>query len=584
MSMRSRQRLLSGASHSQTQTKPKSSFTPVKSGLLQRKCSCGGSAGLTGECTGCQKNRLTVQRREKNQGEVSQVPPIVHEVLREPGQPLDRETRGFMESRFGQKLKQVRSPKAGSGIIYPQLTISQPGDTLEAEADQVAGAVMSQESETTLTESPLPDFSSVRVHNNTKAASAASSIHAEAFTLGNHIIFAEGRYQTDTNQGRHLLAHELTHYIQQQATKPQIQRKLLVNPNHTSLAPANDPAASLTSTQRLSMMDSLIQGLCDEFEVNSTTGEVQPKSLQSLDSTVLVTGSKPTGCCCLNILTNPLANNWTIEVSQVVGPQTDFSGHQVILSPTTTPVEFGSFTASGSLAFQGAVPAAGHELCGHAALEEISAHPPDQDRTTTDVHDPTVRIENLISSEQGVPSSDLRGLASEPHRGESVDRITIRNYQFNATNVPTSEQSKIQFAANYIRTNDSFVDILGHSDNVGSPTAKQHVSQQRADMVKTALTNRGVSTQITKFNLTNVNRFTRVEGLSDTQPPPPPLQSNQDNWRRVDILMAGFPAGAQNPPLGTSTVVNPHVQSPNVSTLRSSTDPCIRHLVRGGYP
>ncbi len=48
-----------------TQTKvgitPKQSFTPVSSGLLQRKCACGGNAGLGGECAKCQKKGLFVR-------------------------------------------------------------------------------------------------------------------------------------------------------------------------------------------------------------------------------------------------------------------------------------------------------------------------------------------------------------------------------------------------------------------------------------------------------------------------------------------------------------------------------------------
>ena len=95
---------------SQTQTKPtpKPSFTPVKTGLLQRKCACGNSASLTGKCTECENKRLSLQRRANNQAEPDEVPPIVHEVLREPGIPLDAATRAFMEPRFGHDFSQVR--------------------------------------------------------------------------------------------------------------------------------------------------------------------------------------------------------------------------------------------------------------------------------------------------------------------------------------------------------------------------------------------------------------------------------------------------------------------------------------------
>jgi outer membrane protein OmpA-like peptidoglycan-associated protein len=556
---------------------------PVQTGLLQR------------QCAQCDEKDQLLQRQAVNQTEVAEVPAIVQEVLQSPGQPLDPATKTWMESSFEKDFSQVQPRSISPNIIQSQLRVSDSGDAFEVEAERMADAVTRAERDPIL---PLPnsrnvdaksrfdsDFSQVQVHTDAKAAEAAHVLNAEAFTLGQHIVFGAGRYDPNRHQSRHLLAHELTHVIQQKATTaPQLQRRLLVNSNHPSLAPRTDPAATLTSVQRFAMMDSLIQGLCDQFEVDHTSGEVQPKSLTSPNPAALAAGSKPTGCCCLNVLTQA-PTVWTIEVSQVVGPQTLPSTHQVVLSPTNTPVEFGSFTAGGTLAFQGNVPAAGHELCGHAALEEIGGHPPDQDRTTTDVHDPTVRLENLISSEQGVPASDLRGLAgSSSHRGESVDRITIQNYPFNGTNIPASEQPKIHFAVDYIKENNSFVDILGHSDNVGSDAGKQQVSEIRAQKVRTALIGGGVPSTITKFGLTSANRFTHVAGVSDTQPPLPPLQGNQQNWRRVEILIAGFPAGAQRPPVGTPATVTPHSQNLNIPTLKASANPCVRHLAGGAYP
>jgi len=62
------------------------------------------------------------------------------------------------------------------------------------------------------------------------------------------------------------------------------------------------------------------------------------------------------------------------------------------------------------------------------------------------------------------------------------------------------------------------------------------------------------------------------------------LSANAANWRRVDLFMAVFPAGAQVPPAGTPSAVAPHVQSPSVPALKTSADPCIRHLVQGAYP
>jgi len=90
-----------------------------------------------------------------------EVPPVVDEVLASPGQPLDPGTRAFMEPRFGR------------------------------------------------------DFSKVRVHSGSTAERSARAVNALAYTVGERIVFAEPRYSPQTSEGKRLLAHELTHTIQQ---------------------------------------------------------------------------------------------------------------------------------------------------------------------------------------------------------------------------------------------------------------------------------------------------------------------------------------------------------------------------------
>jgi hypothetical protein len=58
-------------------------------------------------------------------------------------------------------------------------------------------------------------FSHVRIHTDAHAAASARSLHAQAYTLGSDITFGPGRYAPHTTSGRHLLAHELTHVVQQ---------------------------------------------------------------------------------------------------------------------------------------------------------------------------------------------------------------------------------------------------------------------------------------------------------------------------------------------------------------------------------
>ncbi len=59
------------------------------------------------------------------------------------------------------------------------------------------------------------DFSGVRVHTDSRAAESARAVNAHAYTVGNDIVFAPGKYQPDAHSGRELLAHELAHTVQQ---------------------------------------------------------------------------------------------------------------------------------------------------------------------------------------------------------------------------------------------------------------------------------------------------------------------------------------------------------------------------------
>jgi hypothetical protein len=65
------------------------------------------------------------------------------------------------------------------------------------------------------------DFGGVRVHTGAAASSAAEAIRARAFTMGRDIVFRAGHYRPDTQAGRRLLAHELTHVVQQAGTGPE---------------------------------------------------------------------------------------------------------------------------------------------------------------------------------------------------------------------------------------------------------------------------------------------------------------------------------------------------------------------------
>lgn len=106
------------------------------------------------------------------------------------------------------------------------------------------------------------DFGDVRVHADAAAASAARGLGATAFTVGEHIAFAAGAYRPGSEPGRALLAHELTHVLQQRAAAPALQRQdapAAATPPPGTLAdvrgfvdhPGDEPDATLAAAMRL---------------------------------------------------------------------------------------------------------------------------------------------------------------------------------------------------------------------------------------------------------------------------------------------------------------------------------------------
>lgn len=68
------------------------------------------------------------------------------------------------------------------------------------------------------------DFSMVRVHTDEQAAASAQMVGALAYTVGRDIVFGPGRFAPGTSHGQHLLAHELTHVVQQGGVGQALQR------------------------------------------------------------------------------------------------------------------------------------------------------------------------------------------------------------------------------------------------------------------------------------------------------------------------------------------------------------------------
>ena len=278
---------MSQQTRSQVSPLPKTSFTPVQSNLLQRKCGCSQSANLTGQCSECQRKKLAPERGSTDLANESNAPPIVHEVLRssfpkiqpklkvsQPNDKYEQEADRIADQIMRMPEQSVtanRSAIEGENLSIQRLENSEderdhPEENLQLkrlvgaesiqrqeleedeEKDEEEEMLQTKRSSSQVPEvtpnietgieslrrsggQPLPpsirtfmeprfgyDFSKVRLHTTGNAVQLANQLNAQAFTAGHDIVLGAGISSGQTTARTHLLAHELTHVIQQSRT------------------------------------------------------------------------------------------------------------------------------------------------------------------------------------------------------------------------------------------------------------------------------------------------------------------------------------------------------------------------------
>jgi hypothetical protein len=326
---------------------------------LQRKCAA---------CEEEDKAKLR-PKRQPSADSAASAPPVVHEVLRSPGQPLDAQTRAFMEPRFGR------------------------------------------------------DFTAVRAHTDGKAAESARAVQALAYTVGTDVVFAHQQYAPATPSGKRLLAHELAHVVQQEGpagTAPVFDLSAANAPMRLRRTVTVTPAAEVADVvDYFNLM--CPQGFTADGQriVSNCTDPTGPSceclcevasNSKNRNYLIRVIEAKA-GVEDLTLFDNSVATVTTTSMF----PGTQAGNDPIIEIPAAgSDVEFGAFAPDGWGFWAPISRILGHEMCGHGRLRTDTTK--GRAAVTQSGQDNTVGVENAIATEQGWP---LRGYSVPPRYGAS---------------------------------------------------------------------------------------------------------------------------------------------------------------------
>ncbi len=183
-----------------------SGFTPFRIGSLQRKCACGNHTMAGGVCAECSKNkRFGLQTKL---------------VVNAPGDIYEREADRMADQVMAAPAHHAVSgapPRIQRFAGQPDVqTTTMPASVNQALASP--GRLLEPALRQDMEQHFGHDFTQVRVHSDANAEQSARDVNAHAYTVGHNIVFGAGRFAPGTLEGKRLIAHELTHVVQQSGT------------------------------------------------------------------------------------------------------------------------------------------------------------------------------------------------------------------------------------------------------------------------------------------------------------------------------------------------------------------------------
>ncbi len=187
------------------------SFLPPPQGLLQRKCACGNHTVAGGECAECAKKKRGLQRKlsigASNDPLELEADRVADRVMAAPANSAVSSAPLRIQRYSGQASE-------GVGIAPANV------DRVLASSGRPFEPALRQDMEQRFGH----DFSQVRVHTGGAAEQSARDVSANAYTVGHNIVFGANQFAPGSQEGKRLIAHELTHVVQQSSSPKMLQR------------------------------------------------------------------------------------------------------------------------------------------------------------------------------------------------------------------------------------------------------------------------------------------------------------------------------------------------------------------------
>jgi outer membrane protein OmpA-like peptidoglycan-associated protein len=374
------------------------------------------------------------------------VSPVVHDTLNSSGQPLDSDTRAFMEPRFEH------------------------------------------------------DFSQVRVHTDAEAAESAQAVNALAYTVGRDVVFGEGQYAPETSEGRELLAHELTHVVQQAhktgASVSSIQLGDANTPQEHQaasfghLALSTDPQAISEKVTSLETSHAVLQRQPNLPGPPPSLGQINLSIDDKGKVDITVSGPEQT----------PIVSKPTIGIRR--DPDGKYhmlvGGKDKVVSVDQIPDMLRG--ALGDKGQPGTTPPSGtlhvptcdqlgrfKTFLDYKVSQILSANllP-----LTPELYDALIEI-----CTPKLPSVPEFKLEAPPIRFGTIESTTLDHFAVDGNEVPSRFDKDLTHLADLLKIyKDAEVHIEGHTDSTYTAEYNQGLSERRAHSVEKALRDRGVGT------------------------------------------------------------------------------------------